>query len=78
AIIAEGSADLVSMARPLLADAEFVNKVGKGRPDLVNICIACNQACLDHYFTDQVISCLVNPRAARENEFSDESASSPK
>jgi 2,4-dienoyl-CoA reductase (NADPH2) len=70
-IIADGSADLVSMARPLLADAEFVNKVDRGRPDLVNVCIACNQACLDHYFTDQVISCLVNPRAARENEFSD-------
>lgn len=78
AIIAEGSADLVSMARPLLADAEFVNKVGNGRPDLVNICIACNQACLDHYFTDQVISCLVNPRAARESEFSDAPTASPK
>jgi 2,4-dienoyl-CoA reductase (NADPH2) len=70
-IIASGSADLVSMARPLLADAEFVNKVGRGRADLVNVCIACNQACLDHYFTDQVITCLVNPRAAREAEFSD-------
>jgi 2,4-dienoyl-CoA reductase (NADPH2) len=77
-IIAEGSADLVSMARPLLADAEFVNKVGRGRPDLVNVCIACNQACLDHYFTDQVITCLVNPRAARENEFSDAPAESAK
>ncbi|MBR0800312.1 NADPH-dependent 2,4-dienoyl-CoA reductase [Bradyrhizobium jicamae] len=77
-IIAEGSADLVSMARPLLADAEFVNKVGRGRPDLVNVCIACNQACLDHYFTDQVISCLVNPRAVRENEFSDAPATSAK
>jgi len=70
-VIADGSADLVSMARPLLADAEFVSKVGRGRSDLVNVCIACNQACLDHYFTDQVITCLVNPRAARENEFSD-------
>lgn len=78
AIIAQGYADLVSMARPLLADAEFVSKVDKGRSDLVNICIACNQACLDHYFTDQVISCLVNPRAARENEFSDVPAMSPK
>ena len=77
-IIAKGSADLVSMARPLLADAEFVNKVGRGRSDLVNICIACNQACLDHYFTDQVISCLVNPRAARENEFSDAPAAAAK
>ncbi|SEH88141.1 2,4-dienoyl-CoA reductase (NADPH2) [Tardiphaga sp. OK245] len=70
-IIFEGSADLVSMARPLLADAEFVNKIDRGRSDLVNVCIACNQACLDHYFTDQVITCLVNPRAAREHEFSD-------
>lgn len=77
-VIVDGSADLVSMARPLLADAEFVNKVGRGRPDLVNICIGCNQACLDHYFTDQVITCLVNPRAARENEFSDAPASTPK
>jgi 2,4-dienoyl-CoA reductase (NADPH2) len=77
-IIASGSADLVSMARPLLADAEFVNKIGRGRADLVNICIACNQACLDHYFTDQVITCLVNPRAARENEFSDTPAPTAK
>lgn len=77
-IIIEGSADLVSMARPLLADAEFVNKVAQGRPDLVNVCIACNQACLDHYFTDQVITCLVNPRAARENEFADGPAATAK
>jgi 2,4-dienoyl-CoA reductase (NADPH2) len=77
-VIADGSADLVSMARPLLADAEFVNKVGRGRPDLVNVCIACNQACLDHYFTDQVITCLVNPRAARESEFSDAKAATVK
>jgi 2,4-dienoyl-CoA reductase (NADPH2) len=69
--ITDGLADLVSMARPLLADAEFVNKVARGRSDLVNVCIACNQACLDHYFTDQVITCLVNPRAGREKEFSD-------
>jgi len=77
-IIAEGYADLVSMARPLLADAHFVNKVRQGRADLVNICIACNQACLDHYFTDQVITCLVNPRAAREAAFSDIPASTSK
>ncbi|EGP53977.1 NADH:flavin oxidoreductase/NADH oxidase (plasmid) [Agrobacterium tumefaciens F2] len=70
-LIADGSADLISMARPFLADAAFVNKVRQGHPELINICIACNQACLDHYFTDQVISCLVNPRAAREAEFSD-------
>src|SRR5204863_740736 len=76
--IASGSADLVSMARPLLADADSANKVGRGRADLVNVCIACNQACLDHYFTDQVITCLVNPRAAREQEFSDAPAPSAK
>lgn len=70
-LVAEGSADLISMARPFLADPAFVNKVQGGRPDLINICIACNQACLDHYFTDQVISCLVNPRAAREAQFAD-------
>ncbi|TXL70081.1 FAD-dependent oxidoreductase [Vineibacter terrae] len=77
-VIADGSADLVSMARPLLADAEFANKVSRGRPDLVNVCIACNQACLDHYFTDQVITCLVNPRAARESDFSDQPAPTAK
>jgi len=70
-LVDDGSADLISMARPFLADPAFVKKVESGRPDLINICIACNQACLDHYFTDQVISCLVNPRAAREGEFSD-------
>lgn len=77
-IISEGSADLVSMARPLLADADFVNKVAHGQSHLVNICIACNQACLDHYFTDQVISCLVNPRAAHEGDFSDAKAQTAK
>ncbi|MFC7706249.1 FAD-dependent oxidoreductase [Plastorhodobacter daqingensis] len=73
-LVAEGTADLISMARPFLADAAFVNKLHDGKGDLINICIACNQACLDHYFTGQVISCLVNPRAAREGEFSDEPA----
>lgn len=77
-IIADGSADLASMARPLLADPEFVNKAARGRPELINVCIACNQACLDRYFTDQVITCLVNPRAARESEFSDAPAKTPK
>lgn len=70
-VISDGSADLVSMARPFLADADFANKVRNGRADLVNICIACNQACLDHYFSGQVIGCLVNPRAARETQFTD-------
>lgn len=72
AVIEGGQGDLISMARPFLADAEFVNKAFEGRKDQINVCIACNQACLDHYFTDEPISCLVNPRAAREGEFSDE------
>ena len=67
-ILARGDADMVSMARPLLADAEFVKKTRQGRADEINICIACNQACLDHTFTDKPCSCLVNPRACRETE----------
>jgi 2,4-dienoyl-CoA reductase (NADPH2) len=70
-LIEEGAADLVSMARPLLADADFAAKVKAGRADRVTVCIACNQACLDHYFTGQVISCLLNPRALREMHFTD-------
>ena len=77
-LIEDGSADLISMARPFLADATFANKLKLQREGLVNICIACNQACLDHYFTGQVISCLVNPRAVREGEFSDAPARTPK
>ena len=65
-VLAEGDADMVSMARPLLADAEFVNKAQSGRADEINICIACNQACLDHTFTRQLASCLLNPRACHE------------
>ncbi|MER6938176.1 2,4-dienoyl-CoA reductase FMN-binding domain-containing protein, partial [Nocardioides sp. NPDC000441] len=64
--IAEGKADLVSMARPLLADPEFAKKTAEGRTDEINTCIACNQACLDHAFSNKAASCLVNPRAARE------------
>lgn len=64
--IAEGKADLVSMARPLLADPEFAKKTAEGRTDEINTCIACNQACLDHAFANKAASCLVNPRAARE------------
>ncbi|CAN5287497.1 NADPH-dependent 2,4-dienoyl-CoA reductase [soil metagenome] len=67
-IIAEGDADLVSMARPFLADPEFVNKVAAGRVDEINTCIACNQACLDHTFANQRATCLVNPRAGYETE----------
>jgi 2,4-dienoyl-CoA reductase (NADPH2) len=65
-ILAEGSAHMVSMARPLLADPEFVNKAAEGRADEINTCIACNQACLDHVFSGKPATCLVNPRAARE------------
>ena len=67
-ILAQGMADMVSMARPLLADPEFVNKAAKGQADLINTCIACNQACLDHVFQNKTSSCLVNPRACRETE----------
>jgi len=65
-VLAEGDADMVSMARPLLADAEFVNKAASGRADEINVCIACNQACLDHTFSRQLASCLLNPRACHE------------
>ncbi|RHW26575.1 NADPH-dependent 2,4-dienoyl-CoA reductase [Nocardioides immobilis] len=65
-ILASGKADLVSMARPLLADADFLNKAAAGRADEINTCIACNQACLDHVFKNQKASCLVNPRACHE------------
>jgi len=67
-ILANGDADMVSMARPLLADAEFVKKARQGRAEEINICIACNQACLDHTFSRKTCSCLVNPRACRETE----------
>ncbi|MEQ6291072.1 FAD-dependent oxidoreductase [Vogesella sp. GCM10023246] len=67
-IIASGCADMVSMARPFLADAEFVNKAAAGRSDEINTCIGCNQACLDHIFQGKLTSCLVNPRACRETE----------
>jgi 2,4-dienoyl-CoA reductase (NADPH2) len=73
-ILSSNSADLISMARPLLADPAFVRKLSQGRADLINVCIACNQACLDHYFTDQVVTCVVNPRAAREGSFTDDRA----
>ncbi|MFN8192840.1 MAG: NADPH-dependent 2,4-dienoyl-CoA reductase [Nocardioidaceae bacterium] len=65
-ILAAGQADLVSMARPLLADPQFVAKAADDRADEINTCIACNQACLDHVFANQPASCLVNPRACRE------------
>ena len=65
-IIAAGEADLVSLARPFLADPEFAAKTAAGRADEINTCIGCNQACLDHYFTGKVASCLVNPMACHE------------
>jgi 2,4-dienoyl-CoA reductase (NADPH2) len=65
-VLVDGHADIVSMARPMLADAELVNKAFEGREDEINTCIACNQACLDHTFTGKSVSCLVNPRAAHE------------
>ncbi|MDX1958693.1 MAG: NADPH-dependent 2,4-dienoyl-CoA reductase [Leptospiraceae bacterium] len=69
-ILQEGEADIVSMARPMLADPDFVNKVRNNQPGRVNTCIACNQACLDHTFKELMVSCLVNPEANRELEFS--------
>ena len=67
-ILASGGADLISMARPLLADPEWANKARAGRADRINTCIACNQACLDHVFQQKKASCLVNPRACEETE----------
>ena len=67
-LLAEGCADMVSLARPLLADPDFVRKSREGRPQAINTCIACNQACLDHVFDNKLSSCLVNPRACRETE----------
>jgi 2,4-dienoyl-CoA reductase (NADPH2) len=68
AVLAAGNADMISMARPLLADPEFVQKAVENRSDEINTCIACNQACLDHIFAGKICSCLVNPRACHETE----------
>ena len=67
-VLAEGHADMISMARPFLADADWVNKAFAEKDDEINTCIACNQACLDHVFKQKVASCLVNPRACHETE----------
>mgnify|MGYP000208565009 FL=1 len=67
-VLQNGDADMISMARPFLADAEFVNKAAEGRSDEINTCIGCNQACLDHVFSGEMSSCLVNPRACFETE----------
>jgi 2,4-dienoyl-CoA reductase (NADPH2) len=67
-VLADGRADIVSMARPMLADPEFANKARENRVDEINTCIACNQACLDHAFSGKLTTCLVNPRACYETE----------
>lgn len=67
-VLARGDADMVSMARPFLADPEFVQKAAENRADEINTCIGCNQACLDHVFVGKLTSCLVNPRACHETE----------
>jgi len=67
-VLAEGDADIISMARPFLADPEWVNKAEAEKEDEINTCIGCNQACLDHVFEQKVASCLVNPRACHETE----------
>ncbi|MFA9269180.1 MAG: FAD-dependent oxidoreductase [Baekduiaceae bacterium] len=77
-ILADGKADLISMARPFLADPAWVNKAAAGRPEEINTCIACNQACLDHTFRNKRATCLVNPRAAYETELEIEPAAAAK
>ncbi|MBU1310911.1 MAG: NADPH-dependent 2,4-dienoyl-CoA reductase [Gammaproteobacteria bacterium] len=77
-ILANGQADMVCMARPFLADADFVNKAAANQADLINTCIACNQACLDHVFQNKRASCLVNPRACYETELNFSAAATRK
>ncbi len=77
-VLAAGEADMVSMARPFLADPEFVLKAKESRSDEINTCIGCNQACLDHIFLGKIASCLVNPRACRETELNFTPAVDPK
>jgi len=74
AVLARGDADMISMARPFLADPDWVVKAEQDRSDEINTCIACNQACLDHVFENRKATCLVNPRAARETELIIEAA----
>ena len=78
AVLAEGCADMVSMARPFLADPEFVNKAAAGQAALIAPCIGCNQACLDHTFSGKISTCLVNPRACHETELTYAPAKAPK
>lgn len=77
-VLARGDADLVSMARPMLADSQFMNKAAEDRADEINTCIACNQACLDHTFAGKTTSCLVNPRACHETLLSYQPTQTPK
>ena len=77
-IFDEKQADMVSMARPFLADAEWVNKAQNQKENEINVCIACNQACLDHIFENKTASCLVNPQACHENELDYKPAKEPK
>jgi 2,4-dienoyl-CoA reductase (NADPH2) len=78
AVLARGDADMVSLARPFLADPEFVKKAAEGRADEINTCIGCNQACLDHIFESKICSCLVNPLACHETEIVIEPAPTPR
>ena len=77
-ILAAGGTDMVSLARPLLADPQWANKARAGRAGAINTCIACNQACLDHVFENKLASCLVNPRAAHETELVYRPTASPR
>ena len=77
-VLARGDADMISMARPFLADPHWVNKAANEKSEEINTCIACNQACLDHVFKQKVARCLVNPRACHETEFNYDMASVPK
>ncbi|WP_288387248.1 NADPH-dependent 2,4-dienoyl-CoA reductase [uncultured Acinetobacter sp.] len=77
-VLTSGHADIISMARPMLADSEFALKAREGRSDEINTCIGCNQACLDHIFNGKVASCLVNPRACHETELNFKAATKPK
>jgi 2,4-dienoyl-CoA reductase (NADPH2) len=77
-VLTRGDADMISMARPFLADPDFVKKSSEDRGDEINTCIGCNQACLDHIFLGQISSCLVNPRACHETELQYRSATDKK
>ena len=77
-VLRRGDADMISMARPLLADADFVNKAIANKADEINTCIGCNQACLDHIFNGKLASCLVNPRACHELELKISKSANPK